>query len=85
MGVRRRLRQIAADLDDRWDEARLGLLRSLGALGPIRIFPYRGLGRPDRLLLKGRVMVDRGPTRAETDDGCSGTGRAGAGHGAMLG
>ena len=68
MGVRDRLRAISRGLDDRWDEARLGLLRSLGGLGPIRIFPYRGLGRPDRLLLKGRVMADRGPTSAESDD-----------------
>jgi phosphatidate phosphatase APP1 len=68
MSVRARLRDIAIDLDDRWDDLCLRLLRALGGPGPLRILSYRGLGRPERLLLKGRVLVDRGPTRTESDD-----------------
>ena len=68
MGIRTRLRDIAIDLDRRWDKAKLKLLRSLGGADKLRILSYRGLGRPDRLLLKGRVVVDRGPTEYESDD-----------------
>ena len=68
MSVRATLRDIAIDLDNLWDDQRLKLLRFLGGPGPLRILSYRGLGRPDRLLLKGRVLVDRGQTMSESDD-----------------
>ena len=68
MSIRGTLRDVAIDLDDAWDDLRLKLLRSLGGPGPLRILSYRGIGRPDRLLLRGRVLVDRGPTEYESDD-----------------
>jgi phosphatidate phosphatase APP1 len=66
--IRKALRRVAIDLDRQWDRLKLDLLRRLGGPGPLRIEAYRGLGRPDRLLLKGRVLVDRGPTVSEDDD-----------------
>lgn len=68
MSIRATLRDIAIDLDNRWDELKLTLLRALGGPGPLRIFCYRGIGQPERLLLRGRVLVDRGPTKYESDD-----------------
>lgn len=68
MSIRGTLRDVAIDLDEAWDDLRLKLLRSLGGPGPLRILSYRGIGRPDRLLLRGRVLVDRGPTEYESDD-----------------
>lgn len=68
MSIREKLRDIAIDLDRRWDEMRLELMQRLGGPGPLRILSYRGIGRPDRMLLKGRVLVDRGPTESKSDD-----------------
>ncbi|MGB5296398.1 MAG: hypothetical protein WBP34_15770 [Thermoanaerobaculia bacterium] len=67
MSFRGKLRSVAIDLDNGWDDLRLELSRSLGGPGPLRILAYRGLGRPDRLMVRGRVLVDRGPTTCETD------------------
>jgi len=66
--IRRALRRAAIGADRRWDERKQALRRRFGGLGPPRIEPYRSLGRPDRLLLRGRVLVDRGPTLSEQDD-----------------
>lgn len=68
MGIKSSLRDVVVDLDRRWDKARLKLLRSLGGADKLQISSYRGLGRPDRLLLKGRVLVDKVPTEYESDD-----------------
>ena len=68
MRIRAELRRIAIDLDRRWDELKLELLRALGGPGPLRIECYRGIGRSDRLIMRGRVLVDRGPTAHESDD-----------------
>jgi len=68
IGIRANLRDIAIDVDRNWDNARLKLLRSLGGADKLQILSYRGLGRPDRLLIKGRVLVDNGPTEYESDD-----------------
>jgi phosphatidate phosphatase APP1 len=69
MSIRTNLRRAAIDLDDRWDELKLKLLRALGGPGPLRIFCYRGIGQPERLVVRGRVLVDRGPTTYESNDG----------------
>ena len=68
MGIKTKLRDLAIDFDHHWDKARLKLLRSLGGADDLKILSYRGLGRPDRLLFKGRVLVDRGPTTYESED-----------------
>ena len=68
MSIRTALRHIAIDLDNRWDELKLELLRALGGPGPLRILCYRGIGGPKNLILRGRVLVDRGPTTHASDD-----------------
>jgi phosphatidate phosphatase APP1 len=68
MGIRSKLRDVAITLDREWDNRRLELLRSVGGLDELKILTYRGFGRPDRLFLKGRVLVDRGDTSWESDD-----------------
>lgn len=68
MGIRSNLRDIAIDLDRKWDTAKLKLSRSVGGAEKLQILSYRGFGRPDRLFLKGRVLVDRGSTTWESDD-----------------
>lgn len=68
MGIRATLSDIAIDADRRWDEARLKLLRLLGGADKLQILGYRGLGNPERLLIKGRVLVSRGSTEHQSDD-----------------
>ena len=68
MGIRTSLRDLAIDLDRQWGSARLKLLRSLGGAGKFHILGYRGLGRPEKLLLKGRVLVHREPPDFQSDD-----------------
>lgn len=68
MGVKGALRDLVIDLDERWDKARLELLRSMGRAGNLTIITYRGIGRPGKLLLRGRVLVYRDPPRFKSDD-----------------
>lgn len=42
---------------------RLGLKWLFGRVAPIQILPYRGFGTPDNLLLRGRVLEDKGISR----------------------
>lgn len=42
---------------------RLGLKWLFGQVAPLQILPYRGYGTPDTLLLRGRVLEDKGITR----------------------
>ena len=45
MGIKGSLRDLVIDLDQRWDSARLKLLRSMGGAGKLNILSYRGIGR----------------------------------------
>jgi len=44
MGIRAEFRDIAIDVDRRWDKARLKPLRSLGGADKLQILSYRGPG-----------------------------------------
>lgn len=68
MGIKSSLRNLVIDLDNHWDKARLKLLRAVGGAGNLQILSYGGLGWPEKLMLKGRVLVARGSTEYESDD-----------------
>lgn len=44
------------------------LKRKLNWMQPLQIVPYRSYGTPDRLYVKGRVLVDKGITHSEEKD-----------------
>jgi phosphatidate phosphatase APP1 len=56
------------DLENQFDDMKYRLHNYLGGPGPIKIIPYRGYGRPNKLYLKGRVLEDKGVTLATPDD-----------------
>lgn len=68
MGIKSSLRDVVIDMDKHWDAARLKLLQAMGGAGDLQILSYGGLGRPEKLMLKGRVLVARKSTRYESDD-----------------
>jgi phosphatidate phosphatase APP1 len=55
-------------IEKRYDSLKYRLYDVLGGPGPIKILPYRGYGTPERFFLKGRVLEDRGITRAAEED-----------------
>ncbi len=58
---------LATNVEDRFDEAKYGLLQRLG-LGKLLIIPYLGHGTQKDLYLKGRVLRDKGITPATDND-----------------
>jgi len=50
------------------DNLRYRLHYALGGVGPVKIIAYRGYGRPDLLVLRGRVIEDKLPPEAEQND-----------------
>ena len=60
MPPRRRLHQIAHELERRYDRRTAGRTVSRKVI----ITPYRGFGRGNELLVRGRVLVDKRITRA---------------------
>jgi len=44
------------------------LKRKLNMMHPLQIVPYRSYGTPDRLYVKGRVLVDKGIKHSEEQD-----------------
>ncbi|MCJ8166229.1 DUF2183 domain-containing protein [Pontibacter sp. E15-1] len=50
------------------DSLTFALKNKLGMLKPLQIMTYRSYGTPDRLYVKGRVLVNKGITRSEEDD-----------------
>jgi phosphatidate phosphatase APP1 len=44
------------------------LKSKLNMMKPLQIIPYRSYGTPDRLYVKGRVLVDKGITQSEKKD-----------------
>lgn len=59
---------LTSNAEERMDELRYRLHNSLGGPGPVKIVPYRGYGRPDRLHLRGRVIEDKHIPEAERND-----------------
>lgn len=44
------------------------LKRKLNMMSPLQIVPYRSYGTPDRLYVKGRVLVNKGIKKSEEND-----------------
>ncbi len=55
-------------IEKRYDALKYRLYDLLGGPGPVKILTYRGYGTPERFFLKGRVLKDRGVTRAAEED-----------------
>ena len=55
-------------IEKRYDALKYRLYDALGGPGPVKILTYRGYGTPERFFLKGRVLEDRGVTRAAEED-----------------
>jgi phosphatidate phosphatase APP1 len=62
MPPRRRLHRFAHELDRRYDRRMAGRTVSRKVV----ITPYRGFGKDDELLVRGRVLIDKRITRATT-------------------
>jgi phosphatidate phosphatase APP1 len=67
--IRKRVLQIAADLEKNFDELAHAFRKRLNADDPLQIITYRSYGTADRLYVKGRVLKDKGilkPTDKDT-------------------
>ncbi|MFP4345340.1 MAG: App1 family protein [Anaerolineales bacterium] len=62
------LHQFVHDIETRFDKVKYGLRDRLGGPGPIKILPYNGYGTQDVLYIKGRVLEEKGITRATEED-----------------
>ena len=58
----------ARDLEDWFDVWRFEIKRRYGLLGRLEVLPYRGHGTDRRLLLRGRVLEEKGISRSMSDD-----------------
>jgi phosphatidate phosphatase APP1 len=65
---RRMLLAAAKALEQHFDRLRFEAKRRLGLLDPFEILPYRGHGTSRELLLRGRVLEERGITRSGQHD-----------------
>lgn len=54
--------------EEKIDMLTFKLKRKLNMMHPIQIVPYRSYGTPERLYVKGRVLVDKGITQSEEQD-----------------
>jgi phosphatidate phosphatase APP1 len=64
----RAVAQVAAQVEDHFDTLKFKLEQRLGLLEPIQILTYLGHGDRERLHLKGRVLRNKGITRARDND-----------------
>lgn len=64
----RALAPYVRSIEKRYDALKYRLYDVLGGPGPVKILAYRGYGTPERFFLKGRVLKDRGVTRAAEED-----------------
>lgn len=71
--VQPRLLKVANRVEDAFDAARHRFHTGLGWKIPIRILPYRGFGTPERMLVRGRVVRDRGIPDDTSHQGTAGT------------
>lgn len=62
------LNHIANDAEDQFDRLKFRLHERLGGLSPLKIIPYNGFGRADKLYIKGRVLEDRHVASALAND-----------------
>jgi phosphatidate phosphatase APP1 len=61
-------RRYSSLLADRYDNLSSGIRHRLGFNGPVHIVPYRSYGTADRIYIKGRVLEDKGITKATDKD-----------------
>jgi phosphatidate phosphatase APP1 len=54
--------------EEKFDTLTFNLRRKLNMFGPLHIMTYRSYGTPNRLYVKGRVLVDKGITMSEEND-----------------
>jgi phosphatidate phosphatase APP1 len=64
------------EADAQVTRARRALKRRLGGSAALRILPYRGYGTPDRVMVKARVVEDRGAPHARLDRSLTGAAAA---------
>lgn len=58
----------ANDVETHFDHLKYKLHDRLIGVSPMKIIPYNGYGRPDKLCLKGRVLEDKGEQAARDND-----------------
>jgi phosphatidate phosphatase APP1 len=54
--------------EEKFDTLMFNLRRKLNLFGPLHIVPYRSYGTPNRLYVKGRVLVDKNIAVSEEND-----------------
>ncbi|NDK54292.1 App1 family protein [Pontibacter fetidus] len=54
--------------EEKIDMLTFKLKRQLNMMQPLQIVPYRSYGTPNRLYVKGRVLLDKGIKHSEADD-----------------
>lgn len=60
--------KVVLKAEEKIDMLTFNLKRKLNMLHPLQIVPYRSYGTPDRLYVKGRVLIDKGITQSEEQD-----------------
>lgn len=65
MALKRRLIKLAAGIEDSFDSLTLAFRRRLNADVPIQVVTYRTYGTQREINIKGRVLKDKGLTKAE--------------------
>jgi phosphatidate phosphatase APP1 len=66
--MKKRLLQLAADVEKNFDDLAHEFRTRLNADDPIQIITYRSYGTADRLYIKGRVLKDKGIVKATDKD-----------------
>jgi phosphatidate phosphatase APP1 len=65
---KKRLTQLAASIENKFDELAFSLKKRLGSDDPIQIVSYRSYGTAQRLYVKGRVLHDNVLTKSTAKD-----------------
>lgn len=68
MDWKRTLARVVSGVEDGVGRTRHALDRRLGRDRPVRVVPYRGYGRPDRVRIRGRVLYGEPPGPAAPTD-----------------
>lgn len=66
--IKKKAAKIILTGEEKIDNLTFRLKQKLGWLNPLHIVTYRSYGTPDRLYVKGRVLVDKGITQSEEND-----------------
>lgn len=66
--IKSKATELFLSAEEKWDDLTFKIKDKLGLKGPLQIVPYRSYGTPDRLYVKGRVLVDKGISQSEETD-----------------